>query len=85
MSTQAKNLVPGAPDTDDTVEGYESYYGALTVGSGDSFTVHIESSSSDKLVDQTVVRTYHITGDQLVITPQNASEGRRVTYERVAG
>ncbi len=86
MSTQAKNLVPNAPDTDYTVGGYESYYGALSVDEAShTFTVKIESSSSNVLVGRQAVRRYTITDNKLVITPQDASEGWRVTYQRVPG
>ncbi|NNG19870.1 hypothetical protein HJ590_09830 [Naumannella sp. ID2617S] len=84
MSTRAKNLVPNAPDTDYTVGGYESYYGAVSVDeAANSFTVRSESSSSNVLVGREAVRNYRITDDVLVITPKDESEGWRVTHRRV--
>jgi ketosteroid isomerase-like protein len=58
------------------VQGYGWYDGTLSVDQeADSFTVQIESSSSAVLVDQQVVRNYRITDDELVITPEDGTEG----------
>ena len=85
VSVQAANPDIAAPDTAYTVQGYEAFYGDLTVDvSGGTWSVDVESALARDLVGQTLTRNYEVTGDTLVLTPLDAAEGWRVTYERAA-
>lgn len=83
MSVQASNPDTAAPDTAYTVQGYEAYYGALTVDDeAGTFSLEVESALARDLVGQTLTRNFEVTDDTLVLTPTDPSEGWRVTYER---
>ena len=84
MSVQATNPDSEAPDTRYTVNGYEAFYGIVEVErSAGRFAVTVESSVARDLIGQTLTRAYDVSGDTLVLTPIDASEGWRVTYQRV--
>lgn len=85
VAVQAQNPDRTAPDTAYTVQGYEAFYGDATIDEdGASFSVEIESAAARDLIGQTLVRNFEVTDDTLVLTPVDASEGWRVTYERAA-
>lgn len=83
MSVQAMNPDASAPDGPYTLEGYEAYYGTVTIDETEqTFEVTIESAAVRDLIGQKFERAFEVTGDQLVLTPTNPDEHWRVTYER---
>lgn len=82
MAVQAANPDTAAPDGPYTVDGYEAFYGEVTPVDDDSFTVEVESALARDLVGQSLARDFEVTGDTLVLTPTDPSEGFRATYER---
>lgn len=84
MATQAMDPNPDAPDSQYTVNGYEAYYGVVVVDQqNNTFVVTVESSLVRNLIGQRLKRKFEVSGNKLVITPDNAAEGWRVTYERL--
>lgn len=85
VSVQAMNPDTEAPDTDYTVEGYEAFYGDLSIDAeAGTWSVDVESAAARDLIGQTLERNYEVTDDTLVLTPIDAAEGWQVTYERVS-
>lgn len=85
VAVQAQNPDTTAPDTGYTVQGYEAFYGDATIDEdGGTFSVEVESAAARDLIGQTLVRNFEVTDDTLVLTPVDAAEGWRVTYERAA-
>ena len=83
-SVQAMNPDTEAADTPYTINGYEAFYGTFEVDpSAGTFAVTVESSAVRDLIGQTLTRAYDVSGNTLVLTPTDPSEGWRVTYERV--
>lgn len=83
LSVQASDANPDAEDTTYTMNGHEAYYGPVVVDdAAGTFTITVSSSLVRALEGQELVRMFAVTDDQLVITPVDASEGWRVTYER---
>lgn len=82
MAVQAANPDTEAPDGPYTVGGYEAFYGAVAPVDSDSFTVQVKSAVARDLVGQRLARDYVVSGDTLVLTPTDRSEGFRATYER---
>lgn len=82
MAVQAANPDAEAPDGPYTVIGYEAFYGEVTPVDGDSFTVEVESALARDLVGQSLARNFEVTGDTLVLTPTDPTEGFRATYAR---
>ena len=83
MSVQAMNPDTAAPPTPYTVNGYEAFYGPVTIDEADgSFVVTVESSLVRGLIGQSLERRFEVSGDRLILTPANPQEGFRVTYER---
>lgn len=84
MSVQAMNPDANAPDTAYTVDGYEAFYGPVEVDRrAGSVAVTVESAAARALIGQTLTREYDVSGDTLVLTPSDPSEGWRVTYQRM--
>ncbi len=84
MAVQAMNPDPDAPDTPYTVNGYEAFYGNVAVDrAAGTFAVTVESSAVRDLIGQRLTREFEVSGNTLVLTPTDPSEGWRVTYERV--
>jgi hypothetical protein len=84
MSVQAMNPDPDAPDTAYTVNGYEAFYGAVAVDrAAGTFVVTVESAAVRDLIGQQLTRVFDVSRDSLVLTPPDAAEGWRATYERV--
>lgn len=83
MAVQAMNPDAAAPDSPYTLNGYEAFYGPVTVNEADgTFTVTIESAAVRAMIGQSFERAFEVSGDQLVLTPTNPEESWRVTYER---
>lgn len=83
VAVQAANPDDRAPDTGYTRNGYEAYYGTVTVDRrGRSLLVRVESSVVGDLVGRRLSRNYDLLGDTLVITPADPEEGFRATYRR---
>ena len=83
VSVQAMNPDTTAPDTPYTLDGYEAFYGSADINEADgTFTVDVESAIARDLIGQELTRNYEVTDDTLVLTPTDAAEGWRVTYER---
>lgn len=83
MSVQAMNPDTSAPDTPYTVNGYEAYYGPVTINGVDgTFAITIESAAVRDPIGQTFERAFEVSGDQLVLEPTTPDEDCRVTYER---
>ncbi len=83
MSVQAMNPDANAPDTPYTMNGYEAFYGTVTVDeAAGTFVVTVASSLVRDLIGQSLTRVFEVSGDTLVLTPADPAEGWRVTYER---
>ena len=83
MSVQAMNPDANAPDTPYTMNGYEAFYGAVTIDeAARTFVVTVESSLVRDLIGQSLTRVFDVSGDTLVLTPADPAEGWRITYER---
>lgn len=83
MSVQAMNPDPNAPDGPYTLNGYEAYYGPVTVDdAAKTFEITIESAAVRDLIGQKFERAFEVSGDQLVLKPTSPDEHWRVTYER---
>lgn len=83
VAVQAQNPDATAPDTAYTVQGYEAFYGDATIDEDSgTFSVEVESAAARDLIGQTLVRNFEVTDDTLVLTPVDAAEGWRVTYDR---
>ncbi|OZE26846.1 hypothetical protein CH256_16825 [Rhodococcus sp. 05-2254-6] len=83
VSVQAMNPDTEAPDTALTVQGYEAFYGDLTIDSdAGTFTITVESALARDLIGQSLDRNFEVDGDTLVLTPSDPADGFRVTYER---
>ena len=83
LSVQAMNPDANAPATPYTTNGYEAYYGTVTIDeAAKKFTMTVESSLVRNLIGQSMTRVFDVSGDTLVLTPADPAEGWRVTYER---
>jgi hypothetical protein len=83
MSVQAMNPDPNAAPTPYTANGYEAFYGTVDIDDTEKrFVVTVESSLVRNLIGQKMERVFEVSGDQLILTPMDPSEGFRVTYER---
>lgn len=84
LSVQAMNPDPDAEPTTYTMNGYEAYYGPVVIDEeANTFAITVESSLVRELIGQELERAFDVSEGQLVITPVNAEEGWRVTYERL--
>ena len=83
MSVQAMNPDSAAPPTPYTVNGYEAFYGPVTIDEANgSFVVTVESSLVRGMIGQRLERRFEVSGQRLILTPANPREGFRATYER---
>lgn len=83
MSVQAMNPDPNAPDTPYTRNGYEAFYGTVSIDkAAKTFVVTVKSSLVRDLVGQRLTRVFKVSRKTLVLTPTDPAEGWRVTYER---
>jgi hypothetical protein len=84
MSVQAMNPDTNAPDTPYTINGYEAYYGNVTVNrAAGTFVLTVRSSAVRNLIGQSLTRGFKVSGDTLVLTPADPTEGWRVAYRRL--
>jgi hypothetical protein len=84
LSVQAMNPDAAAEPTPYRANGYEAYSGPVEIDEAKkTFAITVGSSLVRNLVGQRLERNFEVTEDQLVITPTNATEGWRVTYERL--
>jgi len=83
LSVQAMNPDANAADTPYTTKGYEAYYGPVEIDDAKNiFAITVESSLVRDLIGQRLERKFEVTGDKLVISPVDAAEGWRVSYDR---
>ncbi|WP_423066096.1 lipocalin-like domain-containing protein [Devosia sp. CN2-171] len=83
MSVQAMNPDADAAATPYTANGYEAFYGTVTIDeAAKTFVVTVESSLARTMIGQGFERAFQVSEDQLVLTPTNPEESWRVTYER---
>ena len=83
LSVQAMNPDPNAPATPYTTNGYEAYYGPVTIDdAANTFVITVESSLVRDLIGQSLTRRFDVSGDTLVLTPADPAEGWRVSYAR---
>ncbi|WP_191923800.1 lipocalin-like domain-containing protein [Pantoea agglomerans] len=83
LSAQAMNPDRTVPDTAYTVNGYEALYGEINIDDASGrFIVTVVSSLARELIGKKMERAFIVTGNKLVLSPVDKSEGWRVTYER---
>ncbi|NHT78761.1 lipocalin-like domain-containing protein [Rhizobiaceae bacterium CRRU44] len=83
LSVQAMNPDANAADTPYTTKAYEAYYGPVEIDDARNiFAITVESSLVRNLIGQRLERKFEVTGDKLVISPVDAAEGWRVSYDR---
>lgn len=83
LSVQAMNPDANAADTPYTTKAYEAYYGPVEIDDDKNiFAITVESSLVRNLIGQRLERKFEVTGDKLVISPVDAAEGWRVSYDR---
>ena len=83
LSVQAMNPDANAADTPYTTKAYEAYYGPVEIDDAKNiFAITVESSLVRNLIGQRLERKFEVTGDKLVISPIDAAEGWRVSYDR---
>ncbi|WP_027664409.1 lipocalin-like domain-containing protein [Rhizobium leguminosarum] len=83
LSVQAMNPDANAADTPYTTKAYEAYYGPVEIDDAKKiFAITVESSLVRNLIGQRLERKFEVTGDKLVISPVDAAEGWRVSYDR---
>lgn len=83
LSVQAMNPDATAADTPYTTKAYEAYYGPVEIDDTKNiFAITVESSLVRNLIGQRLERKFEVTGDKLVISPVDAAEDWRVSYDR---
>ncbi|WP_421357923.1 lipocalin-like domain-containing protein [Agrobacterium rosae] len=83
LSVQAMNPDANAADTPYTTKAYEAYYGPVEIDDAKNiFAITVESSLVRNLIGQRLERKFEVKGDKLVISPVDAAEGWRVSYDR---
>ncbi|NTF66237.1 lipocalin-like domain-containing protein [Rhizobium rhizogenes] len=83
LSVQAMNPDANAADTPYTTKAYEAYYGPVEIDDARNiFAITVESSLVRNLIGQRLERKFEVTDDKLVISPVDAAEGWRVSYDR---
>lgn len=83
LSVQAMNPDANAADTPYTTKAYEAYYGPVEIDDAKNiFAITVQSSLVRDLIGQRLERKFEVTGDKLVISPVDAAEGWRVSYDR---
>ena len=83
LSVQAMNPDANAADTPYTTKAYEAYYGQVEIDDAKNiFAITVESSLVRNLIGQKLERKFEVKGDKLVISPVDAAEGWRVSYDR---
>jgi Lipocalin-like domain len=83
MSVQAMNPDANVPATPYTMNGYEAYYGTVTIdNAAKTFVMTVESSLVRDLIGQNLTHVFEVSGDTLVLMPTDPAEGWRASYER---
>ena len=83
LSVQAMNPDANAADTPYTTKASEAYYGPVEIDDAKNiFAITVQSSLVRDLIGQRLERKFEVTGDKLVISPVDAAEGWRVSYDR---
>lgn len=83
MSVQAMDPAADPQPSSYTVNGYEAFYGPVTIDyASNTFVVTVESSAVRGLIGQSMQRTFEVSGNRLVLMPADPAERFRVTYER---
>lgn len=83
LSAQAMDPNPNAAPTAYTRNGYEALYGTVAINdSTQTFVTTVQSALVRDLIGQKMERAYKVSGNRMVMTPIDPSEGWRVTYER---
>ena len=83
LSAQAMNPDPNAPPTPYTLHGYEALYGSVIIDDKThTFVTTVQSALVRNLIGQKTTRAFKVSGDELLLSPVDPSEGWRVTYTR---
>ena len=76
MSVQAMNPDANAAPTPYTVNGYEAFYGTVAIDDAKkTFVVTVQSSLVRNLIGQKMERVFEVSGNQLVLMPDNPAGG----------
>ncbi len=83
LSVQAMNPDANAADTPYTTKAYEAYYGPVEIDDAkDLLRDHRGVLSGPQPDRSETERKFEVTDDKLVISPVDAAEGWRVSYDR---
>lgn len=83
LSAQAIYPNPNALFTPFTANGYEALYGAIEINDAtNTFVTTVQSALVRNLIGQKMQCAFKVSGNQMVLSPVEPSEGWRVTYER---
>lgn len=83
LSAQAMDMRPSPPDSPYTLNGYEALYGNIVIDDATgTFVNTVQSSVVKALIGQKMHRGFSVSGNQMVLTPVDKSEGWQVTYKR---
>lgn len=83
LSAQAMNPDPNAAPTPFTMNGYEALYGSIEIDdTTNTFVTTVQSALVRNLIGQKMKRAFKVSGNQMVLSPIDPSEGWRVTYKR---
>lgn len=83
LSAQAMDANPNAAPTPFTMNGYEALYGTIEIDDAtNTFVTTVQSALVRNLIGQKMKRAFKISGNRMVLSPIDPSEGWRVTYER---
>lgn len=83
LSAQAMNPDPNAAPTPYTANGYEALYGSIVINdSTNTFVTTVQSALVRNLIGQKMERAFKVSGNRMVLSPIDPSEGWQVTYER---
>lgn len=83
LSAQAMNPDPNAAPTPFTANGYEALYGAIEINDSEkTFVTTVQSALVRNLIGQKMKRAFNVSGNRLIMSPADPSEGWRVTYQR---
>jgi hypothetical protein len=82
MAVQAMNPAADPPPTPYTVNGYEAFYGPVAIEANGTLVVTVESAAVRALIGRKLERRWEVSEGRLVLTPANAQERFRVTYQR---
>jgi hypothetical protein len=82
-SAQSMDPDPKAAPTPNTANGYEALYGTIMINDATNmFVATVQSVLVRNLIGQKMERSFKVSGNRMVLSPIDPSEGWRVTYER---